>query len=126
MSLNRIRVLLVAFFYVAALGSLVAQEETVSLPYTTPGQRYFKQLNPNVEGSFTLPHTPMIVGFNANIGQKVLAPGNVDLGVQSNDDLRFLFGFRSDLARILSKLAVGNPAQQAEFAPPLCCRIQWS
>jgi hypothetical protein len=45
------------FLQIVIVAPVFAQEETTVLPYATPGQRYHKQFNPNVEGNFTLPLT---------------------------------------------------------------------
>ena len=61
-----------------------------------------------VEGMFKLPHSPFLLGFSANVGlQRIQQPygpqhlsGYSDIG----DDLRFLFGARFDVRKLLNKI----------------------
>jgi hypothetical protein len=60
----------------------------------------------DLEGMLKIPKTVMFVGFNANV--KARSRKNLDLNLQPNDDLRFLFGVKLDVASIMQKLGV-NP-----------------
>ena len=53
----------------------------------------------SLEGVFKVPHSPLVLGFNANIG----TGGNAGF-VQPRDDLRFLIGAQFDFAKFLKAL----------------------
>lgn len=53
----------------------------------------------SLEGVFKVPHSPLVLGFNANIG----TGGNLAL-TQSQDDLRFLVGAQFDFSKFLKAL----------------------
>jgi len=97
----------------APLPLLVGSGCNQTYPLTDPNLQYgdsqTRLWRLDLEGILKVPHTPIIVGFNANIGQRVTAPALLDRGLQPNDDLRFLFGFRSDIATIMQKLGVTGP-----------------
>lgn len=60
----------------------------------------------DLEGILKIPRTIMFVGFNANV--KALGKTHLDLGLQPNDDLRFLFGIKFDVATAMQKFGVQN------------------
>jgi hypothetical protein len=93
------------------------------VPATLPGSNcgvYFPRVNGvvqavdsakrvyrlDLEGILKIPHTPAFVGFNANVGQKLFGAHHLDLGLQANDDLRFLFGIKIDVGTIMEKLGL--------------------
>ncbi len=61
------------------------------------------------EGLLKVPHTPFVLGFNANVGRgavKAFADANKALFhfAQPRDDLRFLFGAQFDFAKLMRLL----------------------
>jgi hypothetical protein len=62
-----------------------------------------------LEGVLKVPSTPLIVGFNANVGQEAVLRGNHDIVQRAGDDLRFLFGVRFDAAKLMSAIAKAAP-----------------
>jgi Putative Ig domain len=60
----------------------------------------------DLEGMLKIPRTVMFVGFNANV--KASSRKKLDLNLQPNDDLRFLFGAKLDVASVMQKLGVSN------------------
>jgi hypothetical protein len=66
----------------------------------------------SIEGLLKIPHSPFVVGFNANLrmyGVPAFQPLGLPKGVvipfaQPKDDLRFLFGARFDAAKLLHTL----------------------
>ncbi len=60
----------------------------------------------DLEGMLKIPKTVMFVGFNANV--KATTRKNLDLNLQPNDDLRFLFGVKLDVASVMQKLGVST------------------
>jgi hypothetical protein len=63
----------------------------------------------DLEGILKIPRTVMFVGFNANV--KALSRKNLDLNLQPNDDLRFLFGIKLDIASVMQKLGVSTSSK---------------
>jgi hypothetical protein len=61
----------------------------------------------SVEGILKIPSTPLIVGFNANVG--MANPGAPTLKQRAGDDLRFLFGARFDVGKLLAKVTEKAP-----------------
>ncbi len=53
----------------------------------------------SVEGLFKVPHSPFVMGFNANVGT-----GGKAAFTEPRDDLRFLFGAQFDFSRLLKAL----------------------
>ncbi|HUJ50300.1 MAG TPA: hypothetical protein VLW25_08870 [Bryobacteraceae bacterium] len=53
----------------------------------------------SLEGVFKVPHSPLVLGFNANIGT-----GGTPGFVQPRDDLRFLIGAQFDFSKLLKAL----------------------
>lgn len=60
----------------------------------------------SLEGILKVPHSPFIVGFNANLGSGAWPASRTAPGVypftQPRDDLRFLFGAQFDFSKLLS------------------------
>jgi hypothetical protein len=54
-----------------------------------------------VEGNLKIPRTPLLLGFSANIGQNL---GGVPHTQAAKDDLRFFFGTRFDVGKLIAKL----------------------
>jgi hypothetical protein len=54
-----------------------------------------------MEGVVQVPATPFVVGFSANLGQGITHTPRLQA---ANDDLRFFFGVKFDLGKLLSKL----------------------
>jgi predicted outer membrane repeat protein len=64
------------------------------------------------EGLLKVPKTPLVLGFNANIGQEEIGAQKLDHAFQPPDDLRFLFGTKLDLSTLLSKINLGSASQK--------------
>lgn len=62
-----------------------------------------------LEGILKVPGTPLIVGFSANVGQEAIGLGNNHIVQRAGDDLRFLFGARFDVAKLVSKIGKVAP-----------------
>jgi hypothetical protein len=62
-----------------------------------------------IEGIYKVPTTPMVIGFSANIGQEAVGVGPFNIVQRAPDDLRFLFGLRFDVGRLVSKLSQASP-----------------
>jgi hypothetical protein len=60
----------------------------------------------DLEGMLKVPKTVMFIGFNANV--KAASRKNLDLSLQPNDDLRFLFGVKLDVASVMKKLGISS------------------
>ena len=61
---------------------------------------------PNVMSGFDInqlkiPSTPLVLGFSANVGQNLFLQKRVK---SAKDDLRFFFGTRFDVGRLLGQL----------------------
>jgi hypothetical protein len=60
------------------------------------------------EGLLKIPHSPFVVGFNANIGRGAVAATKVNNVsypfTQPRDDLRFLFGVQFDFTKLLKAI----------------------
>jgi len=54
-----------------------------------------------IEGVLKIPASPFVLGFNANIGQKLLTPPTVQ---GAKDDLRFFIGAKFDIGKLVGKL----------------------
>jgi len=63
----------------------------------------------SLEGILKIPNTPLIVGFSANVGQEAVGFGNAHITQRAGDDLRFLFGARFDVAKLVSKIGKVAP-----------------
>lgn len=61
----------------------------------------------SAEGILKVPSTPLIIGFNANVGFS--NPGAPPLFRRAGDDLRFLFGARFDVGKLLAKVGAVSP-----------------
>jgi hypothetical protein len=62
-----------------------------------------------VEGLLKVPSTPLFVGMSANVGQESVSVGKGSIVQRAGDDLRFLFGVRFDVAKLLSKVTATAP-----------------
>jgi|HubBroStandDraft_6_1064221.scaffolds.fasta_scaffold211536_1 hypothetical protein len=62
-----------------------------------------------LEGILKVPGTPLIIGFSANVGQEAVGLGNSHIVQRAGDDLRFLFGARFDVAKLVSKIGKVAP-----------------
>ncbi len=60
----------------------------------------------DIEGLITVPHTPISLGFNANIGQRTMGSQALDPALAPGDGVRFLFGTKFDIATTLQKLGL--------------------
>ena len=58
----------------------------------------------DIESLITVPHTPIALGFNANIGQRTVGSQELDPALAPGDDVRFLFGTKFDISTALQKL----------------------
>ncbi|MFT4113660.1 hypothetical protein [Silvibacterium sp.] len=58
----------------------------------------------DLEGYLKIPSTPFIIGMNANIGQNTLGAGHLDTQRKPGDDVRFLFGAKFDVSKVMNKL----------------------
>ncbi|HWZ44510.1 MAG TPA: Ig domain-containing protein [Candidatus Saccharimonadales bacterium] len=54
-----------------------------------------------MEGLLKIPNTPAVIGFSANVGQRTF--GGDRLSKPAPDDLRFLFGTKFDVGKLVSK-----------------------
>jgi hypothetical protein len=63
----------------------------------------------SLEGILKIPNTPLIIGFSANVGQEAVGLGNAHITQRAGDDLRFLFGARFDVAKLVSKIGKVAP-----------------
>ena len=61
----------------------------------------------SVEGILKVPSTPLVIGFNANVGMN--NPGAPKIIQGAGDDLRFLFGARFDVAKLLAHIGQVAP-----------------
>ena len=66
-------------------------------PATYPRRQY----RVGVEGLLKIPSTPLVLGFSANVGQNLFLQKRVK---SAKDDLRFFFGTRFDVGRLLGQL----------------------
>jgi hypothetical protein len=98
----------------ATLPLLTGSSCNTSMPALPAGMVYgdsqTRQYRLDFEGVLKVPYTPAFVGFNANIGQRTFNRHGLDRTLQPADDLRFVFGFKADIATILQKFGVNNPA----------------
>ncbi len=64
----------------------------------------------DLEGLLKIPSTPIYIGFNANIAQKIVGRQNLDPAFKAPDDVRFFFGTKFDIATLVTKLGakIGN------------------
>jgi hypothetical protein len=76
-------------------------ETLVPVDDTTGLTRPVRQYRVAIEGVFAIPATPLVVGFSANIGQRLAHAPQIQT---ADDDLRFFFGVRYDLSILFSKL----------------------
>jgi hypothetical protein len=60
----------------------------------------------DIEGLLKIPSTPLVIGLNANIGQRSVGSDHLDANRAPGDDVRFLFGTKVDLSQVLKKLSV--------------------
>lgn len=60
----------------------------------------------SAEGILKIPSTPLIIGFNANVGMN---NPNAKVVRKAGDDLRFLFGAKFDVAKLLAKVGAVSP-----------------
>ena len=69
---------------------------------TLPGfTRPVREFRLAVEGVLQIPGTPLVAGFSANLGQSLAHTTPIQT---AHDDLRFFFGVKCDLSKVLSKL----------------------
>lgn len=57
----------------------------------------------SLEGFLKVPSTPLLVGFSANVGQSQLGAAGATITSRPGDDLRFLFGTKFDVGKILTQ-----------------------
>ena len=60
----------------------------------------------DIDGALKIPYLPLLVGFDANLGQHALSTGHIDPAFSTPDDLRFLFATKFDVATLLTRLGV--------------------
>jgi hypothetical protein len=56
-----------------------------------------------------VPNTPLVLGFSANVGQEAVGADKFNITRRAGDDLRFLFGARFDVKKLVTKLAQAAP-----------------
>lgn len=61
----------------------------------------------SAEGVLKIPSTPLIIGMSANVGMS--NPGAPKVVRAAGDDLRFLFGAKFDVSKILAKVTQVAP-----------------
>lgn len=59
----------------------------------------------SLEGILKVPSTPLIIGFSANIGHETLGVGKSPITQRAGDDLRFLFGTRFEVGKLVDYIA---------------------
>lgn len=74
-----------------------------------PGAHEYVRVRPwrySLEGLFKVPHSPVVLGFDANIGMGSWSPGKSGAPpfTQPADDLRFLIGAQFDFSRFLKAI----------------------
>lgn len=115
--------------YVTGGGPLPGQSSATAIPnsqcissfpasYVDPNKANSYEVNEtrtrvprlDLEGLLKIPSTPIYVGFNANIAQKVVGRQNLDPAFKAPDDVRFFFGTKFDIATLVTKLGakIGN------------------
>jgi hypothetical protein len=62
-----------------------------------------------LEGMLKVPSTPLFIGINANVGQESASVGKGSIVQRAGDDLRFLFGVKFDVAKLLSHVTQVAP-----------------
>lgn len=60
----------------------------------------------DLEGTIVVPKLNVFLGINANIGQRSVGGSHLDTAFQPPDDVRFVFGYKTDVASLLKKLGV--------------------
>jgi hypothetical protein len=79
--------------------------ETVVQNPKTPGQSGRQRLyRLSLEGILKVPKSPLIVGFSANVGQETAGLGKSTILRRAGDDLRFLFGTRFEVSKLVDYL----------------------
>lgn len=78
-----------------------------SAPGVNVGRKRLYRLS--LEGVLKIPTTPLIIGFSANVGQEALGTGGINIVQRAGDDLRFLFGARFDVAKLLAHVTRSAP-----------------
>jgi len=58
----------------------------------------------SLEGILKVPSTPLVIGFNANLGQTNVGVNSANITKRAADDLRFLIGAKFDVGKITSYL----------------------
>jgi len=56
----------------------------------------------SLEGILKVPSTPLVIGFNANLGQTNVGVNTTNISKRAADDLRFLIGAKFDVGKITS------------------------
>ena len=67
----------------------------------TPLTRPVRRFRLAAEGAVSIPSTPLIIGFSANIGQNLSRSARTRAAA---DDLRFFFGAKFDVGKLLGKI----------------------
>ncbi len=57
-----------------------------------------------LEGILKVPTIPLVIGFSANVGQEAVGVGNNTITQRAGDDLRFLFGTKFDVGKLMARL----------------------
>jgi hypothetical protein len=67
-----------------------------------------RQLIPRIDiaGNLNLPNLPVVLGFDANLGQFAWRSNNLDIANKPGNDVRIFFGLRFDILTALGKLGV--------------------
>lgn len=60
----------------------------------------------DMEGLLEIPRVGAFIGIIANIGQRTVGASDLDTAFQPPDDVRFVFGYKTDVASLLKKLGV--------------------
>ena len=95
----------VAFGPFSNLETLVAPDG--ALAGTIPTRKRLYRIQ--IEGFLKVPTTPLIVGFNANIGQEAVGTGGINIVQRAGDDLRFLFGAKFDVDKLMGHITQRAP-----------------
>ncbi|HUI76858.1 MAG TPA: hypothetical protein VLY24_03055 [Bryobacteraceae bacterium] len=83
------------------IGRFANLEDLVPVDAVAGMTRPVREFRLAIEGVLQIPGTPLVAGFSANIGQSLAHTTRIQT---ANDDLRFFFGVKADLSKLLSKL----------------------
>jgi hypothetical protein len=62
----------------------------------------------DMDGLLEVPKVGAFIGISANIGQRSVGASDLDTAFQPPDDVRFVFGYKTDVASVLKKFGVST------------------